>query len=419
MPTVKKSQELIDAIAADIGTMSQAKIAKKHGVSQGFVSKVKGGNAVADVVTVKEHADPTNEKILKLEAQNVALSDQVRRCKLAYKAAQRDNSVFEALVDEMHAVVKPVHPLPAVTIVQSSKKLIKETLVANLSDEHADSIILPHQVGGLERFDFRIACRRAEEYVDTLLKFTKNTLANYDFPELIILANGDHVSGDIHGATDHSAYRNSFKNAFAVGQLHSLMLRDLAPHFEKIKILYLPGNHGRRTQKKDYHGAHDNWDYLVAQTALMTCSNMENVEFLIPDSFSACLDIEGYGFYVSHGDDVRSWNGIPWYGIERKTRRLMALSTVQNRQANYFCFAHFHSPATQDAVGGEVIINGSWTATSPYAYESLSVANEPSQWIFGVHKDRGISWRLKMLLRTEKEHLGPNRYHVNIPGELE
>jgi hypothetical protein len=161
-----------------------------------------------------------------------------------------------------------------------------------------------------------------------------------------------------------------------------------------------------------------NWDYLVAQTAKMTCAPITNVEFLIPDSFSACIDIEGYNFYVTHGDDVRSWNSIPWYGIERKTRRLTSLSTIQKRNVNYYMFAHFHSPATQDAVGGEVLINGSWTATSPYAYESLSVANEPSQWIFGVHKDRGISWRLKMLLRTEKEHLGPNRYHINLEGDL-
>jgi hypothetical protein len=244
MPTPKKSQALIDAIQADIGKLSITKIAKKHGVSTGFVSKVKHGEAVAEDPRLQ--ADPTDERVLKLEAQNVALSDKVRRCMLAYKAAQRENSVFEALVDEMHSVVKPIDPLPGIPKVRTAKKRIQETLVANLSDEHADSIILPHQVGGLERFDFRIACRRAEEYVDTLLKFTQNTLSNYDFPELVIFANGDHVSGDIHKATDHSAYRNSFKNAFAVGQMHSLMFRDLARYFKRIKVLYLPGNHGRR-----------------------------------------------------------------------------------------------------------------------------------------------------------------------------
>ena len=288
MPTPKKSQKLINDIQNDLGQLSQAKIAKKYKVSTGFVSQVKSG-----LSTAESQPDPTNARILKLEAKNVALNDQVSRCKQAYKAAQRDNSVFEALVDEMHNVVKPISPLPRVKRI-SEAKLINETVVANLSDEHADSITLPHQVGGLERFDFRIACRRAEEYVDTLLKFTQRTLSNYEFPELVIFANGDHVSGEIHKATDHSAYRNSFKNSIAVGQLHALMFRDLAPYFKRIKVLYLPGNHGRRGMRKDYYGAHDNWDYLVAQTAKMTCSDIDNVEFLIPDSFSAsrcfCMD---------------------------------------------------------------------------------------------------------------------------------
>ena len=32
---------------------------------------------------------------------------------------------------------------------------------------------------------------------------------------------------------------------------------------------------------------------------------MKNVSFLIPDCFSVNLDINGIGFNISHGDDVR------------------------------------------------------------------------------------------------------------------
>jgi len=142
------------------------------------------------------------------------------------------------------------------------------------------------------------------------------------------------------------------------------------------------------------------------------------IEFKIPDSFSTCIEVEGYGFYLTHGDEILSWNSIPWYGIERKTRRLTALSATQNKRIHYYCFGHFHSPATQNVLDGETIINGAWVATDPYAYEKLSVFNEPSQWLFGVHNDRGISWRLNMLLRTKREHLGPNRYVVKLAEEI-
>jgi len=270
--------------------------------------------------------------------------------------------------------------------------------------------VLPHQVGGLERYDLRIALRRAEVYVDTVTQFTQETLSNYVFNDLYILAHGDHISGEIHQATDHSFYRNSFKNALAVGEMHALMYRDLCAYFPRVHVLYLSGNHGRRSVKKDYHQPHNNWDYLVAEVARLHCTDLSNVDFNIPDSYSACLDIEGHGFAVSHGDDIRSWNGIPWYGIERKTRRWAALNAAVDRKINYYCFGHFHQAATQAALNGEIILNGAWVACDPYVFNSITAFTEPSQWIHGVHHRHGVSWRLNVKLRSEREHLGPKRY---------
>ena len=415
MPQRRITDEKRAAILEDIkkGKLSQRKIAKKHDVGIGTVSNIKAGFVKSAI----DGPDPTNARILQLEAQTLSLQDENRRCKLAYKAAQRDNSIFEALVDELKQSVSPISLLPKAVKIARKSKPIRESLVMHLTDEHADEVVLPHQVGGLERYDFRIALRRAEEYVDTVLKFTQQTLSNYDFHTLWVFAHGDHTSGEIHGSVDHSQYRNMFRNCLAVGQMHALMFRDLAPHFENVKILYLSVNHGRRSQKKNYHGAWDNWDYLVGETARLHCASLENVEFLIPDSFSANVEIEGYGFCVSHGDDIRSWNSIPWYGIERKTRRLTALNAAQNKRIDYYCFGHFHQPATHAVLNGETIINGSWQATTPYAFEQLSTFSEPAQWIHGVNAGRGISWRLNVKLSTEREHLGPNRYAVDLAKE--
>ena len=411
MATPRLNDEKREAIELDLkAKVIHRDIAKKHDVSMGTVGNVKRGMVKSPI----DQADPTDARILKLEAQNIALRDENARCKQSYKAAQRKNSIFEAVVDEMHQVIAPIKPLPRIQKIQQKGKVIQESLVTVLSDEHADQVVLPEQVGNLERYNFRIALRRAEEYVHTLLQFTKGTLSNYNFKTLYIFAIGDHTSGEIHNAKDHSEYRNAFRNSLAIGQMHSLMFRELAAYFNKIEIIYLSGNHGRRSIRKDYHGARDNWDYLIAETARMYCREIKNISFTIPDAFSAGIEIEGWGFGLSHGDDIRSWNGIPWYGIERKTRRLAAISATRGKRIHYYCFGHFHNAATQAALDGETIINGSWVATDPYAYESLSVFSEPSQWMFGVHHKRGISWRLNMRLRTDREHLGPNRYSISL-----
>lgn len=414
-----KTQKLIDIIKKDLdkSNFSYNKIAERHGTSVSYVSRVAKGLAKPLIKEKKPdcpEADPTDTKVLELEAKIVAVTDDRNRLAAAYKASQRKNSIFEAVADEMRELIKPIKPLPDAPVKRKIHGKIQESVVLHLSDEHADSIVLPHQVSGLERYNFGIALRRAEQLVDTTIHFTQNTLSNYNFGTLWVFASGDHISGEIHNAVDHSEYRNMFKNSLGVGQMHALMLRDLAAHFSEVKIIYTSGNHGRRSAKKDYHNPHDNWDYLVAKIAELHCKDLKNVEFLIPDSFSANIEIEGHGFCISHGDDIRAWNGIPWYGIERKTRRWMSLNAAVQRQVKYYCFGHFHNHATQASLGGETIINGSWIATDPYAVNAITAYSEPSQWLHGVHVGVGISWRLNIKLRTSREHLGPNRYSVAL-----
>lgn len=405
-----KTPELIAAIKADLAKrISMRAIAKKFNVTTRYVRKIKCNIIVEPKVV---GADPTNERILKLEAKVLTVTDERNRLKKAYEAALRKNSIFEAVVDELEKVVTPIKALPKLPKLKTDDSKIKESCVLFLSDEHADTIVEPHQVGGLEHYNFPIALRRAEQLVDTTIKFTQSTMVNYEFNDLWVFAIGDHVSGSIHGATEHSEYRNDFKNSLAVGQMHSLMFRDLAAVFPQIHVIYLSGNHGRRTQKKDYRNPHNNFDYLVAKIAELHCANINNIDFLIPDSFVANVEIEGHGFSLAHGDDIRSYGGISWYGINRKVQRLTALDASINRKTKYFGFGHFHQPSTLANLDGEIIINGSFVATDPYAFNAITAWGSPSQWLMGVHRENGISWRLNVKLRTEREVLGPARYSV-------
>jgi hypothetical protein len=286
----------------------------------------------------------------------------------------------------------------------------------HLSDGHHDQIVTPEECGGLESYNFPISCRRAEVYVDTVVKWTQETLApTFRFPRLTILAYGDHTSGEIHGHASRSYFRNQFRNCFAIGQLHALMYRDLAPYFEDVNVVYVPGNHGRRSVKKDYHGAHDNWDYLVAEIARLYTRDSENVHFPIPNSWSINLDIGGVGFNISHGDDVRSALGLPWYGLARRQKGLQALNhSSGGPRIRYFCCGHFHKPGTIGDMDGELLVNGPWVATDAYAYNRFSGYTEPAQWLHGVNPKRGITWRLGVQLRSDGEWNGPKRYKVQV-----
>ncbi len=407
--TIKKT---VDAVAG-YDNISQA--AKGMGMSRSTlagrmkIAKDRGITA-NDEITPESAETRLSNRVGALERENTLLRDKTNSLTTKLKQQHRSLGLFEALCDEIDKVIEPLEPLPSAVKVNKKIEQHTESLVMHLSDEHADQIIEPHRVGGLEQYNFGVALARAERYVDKVLSISRDTLSNYKFGELWILAYGDHVNGEIHDSTNHSEFKNAFDNAIAVGQMHALMIRDLAPHFKNIKILYLSGNHGRRSKKKDYHSPKDNWDYLVGRTAEMLCVDINNAEFLIPDSYSFTFDISGWNFCIFHGDDIRSWNNIPHYGIERKTRRLTALHSSQGRQIHYYVMGHFHSRSVMEHPSGETIINGSWKATDEYAYDALGLVTKPSQLLHGVGRTYGVSFRFPIYLKFDGDIKGPQRY---------
>jgi hypothetical protein len=416
--------------SAIVDGVTQPEIAKRFKVSRSTVSDIATGRVHKDVEwpggeppTSKraggQHKavpdyDPTDKRILELEAEIVHLTDERNRERQKVKAGAKIAGLFKAITAEMDQRIKPLEPLPQAVEFRRKAEIV-EHVVMHLSDGHHDQVVRPEEVGGLESYSFPVSCCRAERYVDTVVEWCHDTLApRFAFPVLWVLAYGDYTSGEIHRACERSYYRNQFKNCLAIGQLHALMYRDLAAHFEQVNVLYLAGNHGRRTPKKDYLGAHDNWDYLCGEVARLHCRDLGNVHFTIPDAWSANVNINGVGFNVSHGDDVRSNLGIPWYGMVRRQKGLIALGAAAGAQrCRYFVVGHHHAASTLSDVDGELLVNGSWVGTDPFAYNALSGYREPAQWIHGVNAKHGITWRMNVKLRHENEKDGPKRYRID------
>jgi len=418
-------------IKADIATeMTQAKIAKKHKVSRSVVSDIATGRLHKNVPWPNgepvpkrsggqrkklDKVDPTNKRILELEAEIIHLTEERNRERAKNKASAKTQGLFRAIVKEMEDRVVPFKHLPKA--IQSRKRgsAIEEHVVMHLSDGHHDQVITPEETLGFEQHDFPIACCRAEQYVDTVIDWCKGTLApKFDFRVLWIPAYGDHTSGEIHGHGNRSYYRNQFKNCLAIGQLHALMYRDLACHFDQVNVVYLSGNHGRRSTTKDYHGAQDNFDFLIGEVARLHCRDMANVSFLIPNAYSINLDINGVGFNFSHGDDVKGNGGIPFYGMVRRQKGLSALHAMSGQQrVRYFCMGHHHTTSALSDLDGELLVNGAWVGTDPYSFNSFSGYREPAQLLHGVNPKYGITWRMNVKLRQESELFGPKRYKID------
>lgn len=370
----------------------QTDIAKMFGCSRSLISDICCFRTESDdpdtASKLQQLTDGKNWARARLRV-NLRNEDVIRHC---------GNIAAEAI-----SPLRPVAP-PKFKKRRDAKQ---ETAVLILSDGHHDQVVRAEEVGGLEEYNFKVSCRRAEVLCDSIIKFAKQTLVGYDFHRLVILSLGDNTSGEIHDAERRSAFGIQFKNCLAIGGLHASLYRDLAAHFPRVEILGLSGNHGRRTNTKEYAGGpHNNWDYMVNKVAQAYLSDVPNISFNIPNSWNYVVDLEGFGFHCSHGDDVSASGGNPWNGLQsrHKTQSGIHRGAGKNKsfrggnEIDYYAIGHYHTRGIVSGNGVGYLCNGAWLGTDQYAYHKLGVAGPPEQLLFGVNKDRGITWQLPLQL---------------------
>ena len=246
-------------------------------------------------------------------------------------------------------------------------------------------------------------------------------LAQHRFDRLWVYMLGDHVEGAIHGGDKHTAFQHAMLGALSVGDVFAAGIAELAQFFPEIVLVCVSGNHPRQTKPLDWRGARENFDFLVAtQVATRLQDYVEDGRVTVhaPDSWMAAVQVCGWNFLLSHGHEVKGWNGIPWYGLERKARRMAALFP-SGTPLHYFCHGHFHQAASTPTPGGETYGNGAWFATDEFALDALGSATRPMQWLLGVHEERGVSWRLPIHVSAPiGQRLPDARFRARILDEV-
>src|SRR6266576_1894494 len=150
----------------------------------------------------------------------------------------------------------------------------------------------------------------------------------------------------------------------AIGDLIEFLI-GLLDTFETISVISITGNHGRIGRKGE-HKRHLNWDYLVSKVLEERFRGNDRIKFNVPKSPFAIVNIHGYNWLFRHGDNIKSWAGIPWYGLERSTGKWIAMQAREGRILHYAASGHLHQQASIPYAGVEIIVNGSVVGTTTF-----------------------------------------------------
>lgn len=331
--------------------------------------------------------------------------DRVRKLKEEKDllAAVAGEQSLRATMEQLFREIAPQVPAPPkYKPPPAGKDTVTETMVLHWSDWHAYETVSAERTRGFGEYSGKIFGQRVRAMVERHLSIKRRMErgGGWRFPKLVIAVNGDLVSGTIHEVERHSDAPNVVMAVFGCAHVLASAIRDLAGDFESVEVFCTSGNHGRlpdarRMQQKDPTRS---WDTAIALYAREMCRTMPHVRWYIPDSYSVAFDVEGWRFLQTHGHDVKSWNQIPHYGINRMVSNLNALEASRGTPIHYFLFGHHHNKTSLDHAAGEWFINGSLIGATEFSVQGMGRADKPSQWLLAVHPEHGVTHRWPLVV---------------------
>ena len=393
-------------------------IAKKVGVSDSSIRRWKNKWDLVSPPKFHEISDIEISEKVAFEQEILTLQKTLRDTRNKLATSYKENHAIDMVLAQVQASVKAIPYLKPPKVVRSKKKRERETAVSLISCIHMGEVVSKEEMGGLGEYNFAIFLERAQTYEDSLVKLLQDILTGYEWKELRILGLGDFISGIIHQelleTNEFPIVEQVFKTAAVMAQVFVNLHRRLGI---PINFEGVVGNHGRVKQEYYFKNTYVNWDYVTYVTMQLFCQNYPEITFKLPKSFFNVTDIEGKKFLYFHGNHIKSWNQIPWYGINRTAVNFQALLAGHGQSYDYMVLAHFHQSGMVDAVKGEYIMNGTWKGGDEYALGRLSVVANPRQWLFGVNPEFGITWRIPIALKVKKI-VYDERYKVQAYGEI-
>jgi len=316
-----------------------------------------------------------------------------------YKKLKRQKTFYEIIGENIIRAVQALPPpkTPPADRLLFKKKHEPEEMVLLWSDSQIGQFVDQKESGGLGSYNVDVFLERLEFLKVSLKKIYEIHLDNTPYPVFNIFFLGDLVEGStiFPGQERQTDLYLVEQVIFAVDKIAEFIAWVAALYPWQVCCYGVVGNHGR-IGKKGEQSPMNNMDYLVMHYCREKLRNYRNVEFHIGESWFMLVRKFNSNFLLVHGDDVRAWMGIPYYGLERSESRYQKMLSDVRAGFHYFCCGHHHQEAT---IKSRIFMNGNWVGGSEFSMKVMQVANPPTQLLFSVHPLFGVTWERHIQLQ--------------------
>lgn len=335
------------------------------------------------------------------------LHNQLKRQEDIVQEYRREHGKLEVFFNKVLAAIQPITPLDSVyeKIRVSPKSDTEVFPVMQITDSHHGEVQLSDEIEGFNEFNPEICDARNLGFAKSALEWMQLHRGVYKISQLHMLFTGDLISGDIH---DELRVTNAYpvpEQIVRASQIHSQQIALVAPYFERVVVEFLTeDNHSRLTKKPQAKEAGMNsYNYLIGKMIEAFIQKLPNVDFRLHPMHMKVIHVSNMKYLITHGQGIKSWMGVPWYGLERRLgreaiKRQSAISgdyeLAQKIGFDKMVTGHFHTPfdTANFSCGGSV------SGTNAYDHQAGRYA-DPSQAAWMVHPKYGEFNRINFQLK--------------------
>lgn len=271
--------------------------------------------------------------------------------------------------------IKPYRPT-------SKPKRDPETMVVLVSDLHP-GLLTPS-------YNLDVFHRRMELFIEKVVLIKDIISQTIPLERVVLVGLGDLVSGQgIFPGQPWKSQVHVLEQIYHHASPEVLrLLLTLCEHFPQVEAHFVPGNHGRTGKDNPLEA---NWDNVLAQDIERRFEFVDQVDVKIEWDWYKFVDVYDWRFLAVHGNQVRSWLGIPFYGLVTKGMKWQG--SIPDGPWHYLLHGHFHVPFSMPWNNFEIISNGTLVSGDDFALRELGMASAPAQQVFGVHPEHKVTWR--------------------------
>jgi len=322
-------------------------------------------------------------------------SDRVKRAKKynmlvsSYERRMRERGIHSGVKEHTVVVeseVEPVINLPPVKIREYKKKKVKrgdeEEAGLHIGDGHAGKVT--------PSYDEDVYRRRMDNVFDSTMTIITLHRNMYPINRIRIFDTGDNTQGEnpfqgsVIGSVAMGARDQTTKLAFPT---LVKLISSLKQEFAEVVFEGYPGNHGYtkatpETSREDLRL----YDLLKAYF-----DDKKGITINVHDTFGDIVNVMGWRFFATHLDGIQSYSGIPLFAIKRRLDAWF----IQFGGFDYALGGHFHFQVSGYEMSSkyEFSMVSTLVSDDEWALKKLGISSNPSQNLFGVHPEVGMTWR--------------------------